>query len=112
MPSPIERLIDQSMRCTICGQPRGCGCWEDCKKCGWSFEAGKECRNPAHVVEDACDQLTALVVAEVVDDMREKYPQAMKAASGGFQKTLRAVVSRRVKATLMVVYEAKKAFNP
>lgn len=61
------------------------------------------------MVEDACEQLAASVVAEVVDDMREKYPRAMKAS--GFQKTLQAVVSRRVKATLMVVYEAKEAFN-
>jgi hypothetical protein len=46
--SPIEALIDLAdLRCTICDAPKsvGCDCWTKCH-CGWSFQAGTECRNP------------------------------------------------------------------
>lgn len=41
--STINNLIDACVRCTICGQPKGCDCWEECW-CGWLFERGKVCR--------------------------------------------------------------------
>lgn len=46
--SGIRRAIDAVMRCTVCGAPMGmCDCWTRCP-CGWSFEKGTTCRNPAH----------------------------------------------------------------
>lgn len=47
MPSPINTLIDATMRCVKCNAPMGhCDCWERCS-CGWSTERGQPCGNPA-----------------------------------------------------------------
>jgi hypothetical protein len=44
MATPIERMIDASMRCGKCGG-KGCDCYEVCS-CGWYAEKGKPCDNP------------------------------------------------------------------
>lgn len=47
--SPIDLLIDGAgLRCTICDAKMGqCDCWRECA-CGWSYQKGTACRNPAH----------------------------------------------------------------
>jgi hypothetical protein len=47
--TPIERMVDSVMSCTLCGA-KGvgtCDCWVTCS-CGWHFEKGTECRNEVH----------------------------------------------------------------
>jgi hypothetical protein len=48
MSSPLDKLILDSVKCTICGAGYGkCDCWVRCTKCGWSFENGTKCRHCA-----------------------------------------------------------------
>jgi hypothetical protein len=43
--SAIDILFSRAvMKCTKCGRAE-CDCWERCS-CGWTTEAGKQCRNP------------------------------------------------------------------
>ena len=47
MSHPINRMVESTVRCTICGAAYGkCDCWIRCAFCGWSFEKGTKCRNP------------------------------------------------------------------
>jgi hypothetical protein len=43
----IRDMIDSSVKCSICGKAgyMTCDCWAKCVRCGWAFEAQKECRN-------------------------------------------------------------------
>jgi len=44
--SPIERMIDSVMKCSLCEAPMGtCDCWTHCS-CGWWAKTGYACRNP------------------------------------------------------------------
>lgn len=46
--SPVERMIDHAMRCTLCDAKAGaCDCWTPCR-CGWLYRKGEACRNPIH----------------------------------------------------------------
>lgn len=48
MGSPLDRMIDASVRCLKCGA-KGvgtCDCNERCS-CGWIADKGQPCRNPA-----------------------------------------------------------------
>ena len=46
--SPIEQMIYSVAKCTVCGAAMGrCDCWTKCK-CGWLYEKGTQCSNPAH----------------------------------------------------------------
>jgi hypothetical protein len=46
--SPIEIMMDSVMKCVKCAAKMGaCDCWSKCE-CGWTYEKGKSCRNPAH----------------------------------------------------------------
>ena len=47
MSSPIETMINASVRCLRCGTLgfMKCDCHEKCS-CGWIAERGKPCRNP------------------------------------------------------------------
>ena len=101
MISPIERMIDRSsnMKCTKCGQPFGCACWEKCE-CGWSFEAGKTCRNPKHVIVDASEKLAASIATDVINDLA-----SMKKLDPRFRVTLSNLIEKRAKEHLLIVYE-------
>lgn len=49
--SPIEKLVDSSLRCVKCNAKYGdCDCWTKCqiKGCSWFVEKGHKCRNPEH----------------------------------------------------------------
>jgi len=107
MNSPIDSLIDRaSLKCTICSAPAGtCSCWTKCR-CGISYPAGGECRNPDHQLEKVCEELASGLASQVLHEIRHAYPEPMKHASGGFQKTLKALIKRHAKATLMDVYKA------
>lgn len=50
---PIDKLISQRVKCTICGvQGVGnCNFWEMCS-CGWFKEKGGKCNNPIHAFEE------------------------------------------------------------
>ncbi len=90
--TPVETLIDRSgLRCTVCGSPRsvGCGCWTKCR-CGWSFRTGSACRNPDHAMEADTAGTAAAVVAKVLREVARRHPEPMRAASGGFRRTLKA----------------------
>ena len=70
--SPINKMVDDAMKCVKCDAPMGgCDCWD----------------NPIN--PDA-------VAANIIFDMKSVYPDVMKAKSGGFLKTLRQVIIRRV----------------
>lgn len=47
MASPLNGMVDASVRCSKCGTPGmfQCGCYVQCS-CGWIAERGKPCRNP------------------------------------------------------------------
>lgn len=46
--SPLDTLIDKSVRCVICGQTEPlCTCWVRCS-CGWTYLKGQQCRSPHH----------------------------------------------------------------
>lgn len=48
MSSPLNKLIDSVVSCTICGSKFGtCKCWVKCV-CGWFRRNGKKCNNPIH----------------------------------------------------------------
>lgn len=48
MKTPIERLIDNSVKCLKCGAKFGtCDCWSKCD-CGWFYEKNGKCNNPIH----------------------------------------------------------------
>ena len=95
--SPLERMIDKAcMTCTKCGAKAGtCDCWTECR-CGWTYERGGECPGPAHHVE----RLGEEVAINVISHMRAMYREPLKAASGGFEKTLRATIIREVRRSL------------
>jgi hypothetical protein len=47
MSSPLDKLIRDSVKCTICGAGYGkCDCWVKCQRCGWSYEKKRRCSNP------------------------------------------------------------------
>ena len=89
--SPIDHMIDAArMKCAKCGTPMGgCDCWTRCR-CGWAYEKGGECDNPDHSIEHMGEEIANAVAAH----MRTVYPEPMRHASGGFQKTLKAVIAR------------------
>lgn len=93
--TPIDILFDRAdRRCTKCNARAGtCGCWVDCR-CGWMKPADGTCGNPVHAVEDAAKEMAALVTRDVLHQMRSVYPEPMKHASGGFQRTLKARMNR------------------
>jgi len=48
MTTPIEKMIDNSVKCVKCGT-KGylkCDCWSECKtsNCTWLVEKGKKCK--------------------------------------------------------------------
>lgn len=46
--NPIEKMINDNVRCTVCGAAMGgCQCWTKCR-CGWSYRRGGKCANPEH----------------------------------------------------------------
>jgi len=48
MPSPLEKMIDSTVKCVKCGKGmKECKCWKKCN-CGWFYAVGKKCRNPIH----------------------------------------------------------------
>jgi hypothetical protein len=50
MTAPISRAVYAGVKCTICGAGYGkCDCWTPCA-CGWVFEKGTKCNNPAHKI--------------------------------------------------------------
>lgn len=100
--SPIAAMIDAAgLRCTLCNTPSsvGCACWARCGRCGWSYEAGKECRNPTCVVETA--------IAAFADDIAYRVLASVP-VSKRLQLSLRAAIRREAAETLRVVYEAKE----
>lgn len=107
MPTPIDRVIDDAkLRCTICGAAGQCGCWTKCS-CGHSYQTGKECTNPVHATEEAAGNLAASISSSVVIHMKSMYPEPMKAASGGFRKTLEAAIKREAKARFIEAFNAR-----
>ena len=49
--SPIEKLVESSIRCVKCDAKYGdCDCWIKCPidGCSWFIEKGYKCRNPKH----------------------------------------------------------------
>jgi hypothetical protein len=105
--SPIERLIDASgLRCTVCGRPRGdgCSCWIECR-CGWSYERGGACRNPVHDRERRVEEIARSTAEAIVLEMRGLYPEPMKAASGGFRRTLCELARRKITAAILAATE-------
>lgn len=107
MKTPIERMVDGAgLRCTICGAPMGqCGCWTKCQ-CGRTYRTGEECDNPVHAIERAAVALAADLAFAVIGEMRGLYPEPMKAASGGFRKTLDGVLKREAKARFIEAFNA------
>lgn len=99
---PIEILIDASLRCTQCSvlQSSGCDCWKECS-CGWKHLAAEQCCNPQHAIDQHIQNNAEGVAFLVIESMRSMYRDPMNAASGGFQKTLRATIIREVKSALV-----------
>lgn len=91
----LDKMIESSVCCALCGtRGRGnCDCWEQCS-CGWTVQRGGECTNPEHAIE----QLAVHAAANVITHMRGMYREPMRAASGGFEKTLHATIIREVRA--------------
>ena len=86
-----------NMRCTKCDAPwRTCDCWTECR-CGWSYPTGTACRNPLHTVEKAAQAMADDVALCVLSAAANAYPEPMKHASGGFRKTLKAILVREVR---------------
>ena len=107
--APIEMMIDQaSMRCAKCGAPAGsCGCWTACR-CGWHFETGGACHNPAHAVEEAARKLAVDLAVRIDIHMKSLYPEAMRAASGGFRRTLLGTIEREAAGLLTIWSDAAR----
>jgi hypothetical protein len=106
MPSPIERMIDAAdLRCTLRGAPAWtCGCGRSCL-CGRHHCPGEAWPYLVHVREEAAGKLAAHVAAVVIQEMRAAYPEPMKRALGGFQRTLRAAIEREMRTALLETFE-------
>jgi len=99
--SPVGRMILGAVRCVTCDAPYGgCDCRSRCR-CGWFVRKGEECRNPLHVREREARSIAQSVAASVLADMRYHYPEPMKAASGGFAKTLKGRIITAVTDALL-----------
>jgi hypothetical protein len=61
--SALDKMICETVKCTICGAGYGkCGCWTKCG-CGWSYLAGAACNNPKHGIGDGT--LTIVAAADL-----------------------------------------------
>jgi DNA polymerase II large subunit len=48
MKNNIDKLIENTVRCTKCGAKYGeCDCWVKCE-CGWNHYKTGKCNNPIH----------------------------------------------------------------
>lgn len=59
MASPIERLIDATVRCVKCGKPPGCDCWVllRCPSCGrQKYTERADSEPPGETVELECPE--------------------------------------------------------
>ncbi len=99
--SPEGRMILGAVRCVICDAPfGGCDCHSRCR-CGWFVRKGEQCRNALHEREREAGNIAQSVAASVLADMRLHYPEPMKAASGGFAKTLKGRIIAAVTGALL-----------
>ena len=108
--SVINTLIDRAgMRCTKCDALAGtCDCWVECR-CGWSYAKGGKCPNGVHGIEAAAREMAESVSSVVLSEVRLRYPEPMKAASGGFRKTLKSIMEREMTDALTHWMMAKDA---
>lgn len=105
---PIDVLLGQAdLRCVVCDTSTrvGCDCHTKCR-CGWFFRKGEACRNPHHACEKAARDAGAAIAGSVLFEIRQHYPEPMKYASGGFRKTLQAIIQREAAAMVLEILSA------